>query len=256
MAEPDGVGASTVPSAKPCKARKSLSFATLFAILICFVFVNTRHISAPFRDFFSPYYDESYYAVLANNYLLHGYTGHWFGVYGNLNPKPDQFEFKNTEMPGFFIAASLGLRFLGGEPLGYRLVELGYAMLLFALFSFGTWKLFDFRTALLASVFMLLLPINIYLLYIGWIILFPLAATFFYILWRQSNSRLYYLMTISALTIGCLHHVLTFFIFPVIFFHALIEKDLRKDASERLYRAWLDRLRQKAYIKEIETSPF
>ena len=228
MADPDAVGPNAVLSIKFCRAGKVLSCATLFAFLICFVFVNTRHISAPFRGSSVSYYNEAYYAVLANNYLLHGYTGHWFGVYGNLNPEPDQFKFKNTEMPGFFIAASLGLRFLGGESLGYRLVELGYALLMFAFFSFGTWKLFDSRTALLASVVMLLLPINIYLLHMGWIILFPLAATFSYILWRRSHSWLCYLITISALTMGCLHHVYTFFIFPVIFFHALIEKDFRK----------------------------
>lgn len=198
-------------------------------ILGCFVALNMRHFPEPFRDQGAPYVGEPYYAIRSVNYLRHGYFANYLGVCNNLNPNPERLLFKTSEMPAYFVVNSLILGHFGVKTSTYRTIEMGYAVLLFLLISMSALKTFDAPTAIFTSLFMLLIPVNIFLLYVSWIYLFPMAALFFFIQWRESRSSLHYVLTILALALGCLYHAVGYFVIPIIVVLVLIEKSFVKD---------------------------
>ncbi|MBI4832838.1 MAG: hypothetical protein HY801_15060, partial [Candidatus Lindowbacteria bacterium] len=180
------------------RLKRNATAGVILACLALFIAINLRHFFEPFRDFGKPFSGEPFYAIRALNYLRHGYFTNWLGVCDDLNPHPDRLTFKFTEMPAYFIVNSLAFRFLGISSVSHGIVEMGYTTLLFLLVSSCAWKLFGGKTSIVTSIFMALIPVNLYLLYMAWIFVFPLAALFFYLLWHETRSRTCYALTITA----------------------------------------------------------
>jgi hypothetical protein len=209
--------------------KRAVSVGSIFIILACFVWLNLRHFTEPFRDYGPPFEGEAFYAIRAANYLRHGYISNWFGVCTNLNPHPSQLVFKVSEMPAYFVVHSLGFRFFGLSTSTYRAIEMAYAVLLFVVVAMGTLRVFDGKTAVLTGVIMLIAPVNMFLLYTSWIFVFPLASLFLYVLWYQSRSGVCYALAVVAFALGCLHHFAGYFVVPAIIIHALVEKSFAKN---------------------------
>jgi hypothetical protein len=213
------------------QAHTTIYLACIALIWVIFIGLNLRHLFDPFRDYGKPLAGEPFYAIRALNYLRHGYFTHWLGVCNNLNPHPEALEFKFTEMPAYFVTSSLAFRLFGVSSSTFRVVELLYALGLFVSFSLGAWKLFGRQTALLASLVLLLLPVNLFLMYISWSFVFSMLGILFYSIWLNERGRISYSLMLFTAVLGCLHHVAGFFLAPAMLLDAILTRSVKKNAS-------------------------
>lgn len=211
--------------------KKSFFLGCIIILWILFLGLSLRHLFEPFQDYGKPLAGEPYYAIRSLNYARHGYFSHWLGVCDNLIPHPEQLRFKFTEMPAFFVVNALVFQTVGVSDSAFRLVELAYALCLFVGFSVASWKLFDPKTALAASLIFLLFPANIFLLYISWSFLFPMLALFFYSIWLKERCRISLSLLIMSALLGCLHHIAGFFLAPALLIHAALTRSVRKNSK-------------------------
>jgi hypothetical protein len=194
-----------------------------FTILFFFaILVRCYEITLPYIKI----YEGGFQEIIAVNHLKYGFLNtHFVSILGNLH---GQNIYHPNHPPLLQILLAISFKIFGIHEWGARLVPILFSLGGIVLIYLTVQKVWDKKTALLASIFMAFMPMSAYF---GRIVNFEAVALFFvllvlygYVNWIENDKKSYFLIMVIGTILGGLTDWAFYLILPCLFGYSLIIK--------------------------------